>query len=242
MLETHGIATVVVGLVRPHMEATRPPRGLWVPFPLGRPFGEPGDAAFQRRVLLAALDLLERKNGPVLLEDFSEDAPSMRESGDWTPGITTTPPTAAGPGTPEHWRAALQAELDTVLPHWRRAQQRFGRTTVGNAGLEPADWAPFAVGFLDEPLPGSIRDGLSAALLLRYIADDIKTLYSEAVQADGSGPSSNAINDWFWNRTVAGALLRALRTAALASEDRGFNTVGSRFIVPAPWVSPTPGA
>ena len=57
-----------------------------------------------------------------------------------------------------------------------------------------------------------------------------------------TGPSSNAINVWFWNRTVAGALLRALRTAALASEDRGFNTVGSRFIVPAPWVSPTPGA
>ena len=50
-----------------------PPRALWVPFIMGRPLGVPKDAAFQRRVLLAALNLLESASGPVVV-DYPEDA------------------------------------------------------------------------------------------------------------------------------------------------------------------------
>src|ERR1700721_2901202 len=64
MLEGRGTPTVAIGLVRPQMEKTPPPRGLWTPFQLGRPLGEPEDSAFQRRVLLQALGLLERRDGP----------------------------------------------------------------------------------------------------------------------------------------------------------------------------------
>lgn len=46
MLESLGLTTTVIGLVRPHIEKSANPRGLFVPFPLGRPLGEPGDAAF----------------------------------------------------------------------------------------------------------------------------------------------------------------------------------------------------
>ena len=46
------------------------------------------------------------------------------------------------------------------------------------------------------------------------------------------------MNRWFWNRTLAGQFLRALRLAALTSPHNGFNTAGSRFIVPGPWVAP----
>ena len=59
-LEEEGIATVAIALIRPQAENTKPPRALWVPFELGRPFCPPGDPAFQRRVILAALRLLER--------------------------------------------------------------------------------------------------------------------------------------------------------------------------------------
>jgi len=52
-LEEEGIATVAIALIRPQAENTKPPRALWVPFELGRPFGPPSDAAFQKRVLLA---------------------------------------------------------------------------------------------------------------------------------------------------------------------------------------------
>ncbi len=126
-----------------------------------------------------------------------------------------------------------------MRPHWIAAQRRFGRTTVGLSHLPPGQWAEYASQFVAGEIPASIVEGLSPALLLRIIADDIKALYSEAVQAAGPQPSGTQVNRWFWNRTLAGQFLRALRVAALTSTHTGFNTVGSRFIVPGPWVTPS---
>lgn len=238
MIETRGVATVVIGLVRPHLESTKPPRSLWVPFPLGRPLGEPEDPAFQRRVLTAALGLLERRDGPVLLIDFPDDSPSMTDTPGWSPRVDLPALPSNLPDDVAGWAAALSAELALVRPHWEAAQRRFGRTTVGLSQLPPQRWASYAAPFLAGPIPESIGVGLSPALLLRVIADDIKALYGEAVQAVGPQPSVAQVNFWFWNRTLAGQFLRALRLAALTSEHNGFNTVGSRFIVPGPWVAP----
>jgi hypothetical protein len=237
IIESRGIATVVLGLVRPHMEKTKPPRGLWVPFPLGRPLGEPEDKAFQLRVLAAALGLLERRDGPVLLVDFPEDAPSMTDTPGWAPQVELPRRPAALPDRPAGWAAALAAELAAVIPHWKSALARFGRTTVGNSRLATDAWTPFAIRFLTEEIPESVVSGLSPVLLLRYIADDLKALYMEAVQVAGPAPSSAQVNRWFWYETLAADLLRALRAAAIASQHTGFNTAGSRFLVPAPFVT-----
>ena len=72
-LEEEGIATVAIALIRPKAERTKPPRALWVPFELGRRLGPPSDAAFQRRVLLAALHMLVEGGGPVRIADFADD-------------------------------------------------------------------------------------------------------------------------------------------------------------------------
>lgn len=239
MIESRGVATVVVGLVRPHMEKTRSPRGLWVPFPLGRPFGEAGNSEFQHRVLEAALSLLERTDGPVLLEDFPDDAPSMKDTDGWAPQIAVPELPALLPSNAQQWVTALSGEFDAVRSHWEAARSRFGKTLVGNSRLDIHDWAPFAARFLSGDIPESPVNGVSAAVVVRFVADDIKTLYGEAVQARGAQPSNDQINRWFWNQTIAGAFLRALRLAALESEHNGFKTAGSRFIVPAPWVTPT---
>lgn len=239
MIESRGVATVAIGLVRPHMERTKPPRGLWVPFPLGRPFGEPEDAAFQRRVLMAALGLLERTDGPVQLVDFPDDAPSMSDTPGWLPQIVLPGRGRALPADRAAWLDALAGELTAVRPHWEAARRRFGRTTVGNARLRPEQWAPFAVPFLSGDIPDSPVDGLTAAVVLRFMADDLKALYMEAVQATGPQPSSAQVNRWFWEETLAGQFLRALRKTGMASENNGFKTVASRFIVPAPWVKPS---
>ena len=70
-LEAAGLATVGISLVRGQAERSRPPRMLHCDFPLGRPLGRPGDAAFQHRVLTAAFALLPRIDVPVLV-DFDE--------------------------------------------------------------------------------------------------------------------------------------------------------------------------
>ena len=44
-LERGGVPTTQISLIREHTERIRPPRALWVPFELGRPFGVPHDAA-----------------------------------------------------------------------------------------------------------------------------------------------------------------------------------------------------
>ncbi|MGD2114620.1 MAG: hypothetical protein PVG07_06200 [Acidobacteriota bacterium] len=69
-LERRGIATVVIQLLREIAEAVRPPRALFVPFPLGYPFGAPDEPLLQRRILEAALDLLHDPAEPPILRDL----------------------------------------------------------------------------------------------------------------------------------------------------------------------------
>ena len=70
-IESEGIPTVSISLLREVAERVRPPRTLWVPFPLGYPLGEPGRPEIQERVLAAALDLLRRHSDRPILEDFN---------------------------------------------------------------------------------------------------------------------------------------------------------------------------
>ena len=206
MLEQRGLATTVLALVLPQVEKTRPPRALMTPFMLGRPVGEPADAAFQRRVLLQALSLLERADGPVILDHFPDDSPSWFDRADWAPAVAL--PALRLARTSDEWASALRAEMALMLPEWERFKARFGRTTVGLAGQPPADWPAFAASFLDGALPTvTVHD--SPALALRFLADDLKALYGEAVQAQGETPSARQIDQWFWRQTVAGQLLMA---------------------------------
>ena len=233
MLEERGLPTTVLALVLPQVEKTRPPRALMVPFILGRPLGEPNDALFQRRVLLQALGLLERTDGPVILTHFPDDNPSWHDRPDWTPAVTLPPPGVYRNAAA--WEAAFRAELALVLPVWERFRARFGRTTVGLAGQPPEAWPAFLAAFLAGGLPTVPMHG-TPALALRFLIDDVKALYGEAVQADGAPPSARQIDHWFWRQTVAGQLLIALRGMALASDNTALKTVGGRFFVPAPYV------
>ena len=76
----------------------------------------------------------------------------------------------------------------------------------------------------------------NTALSLRFLVDDIKALYGEAVQADGGPPSARQIDTWFWSETLAGQLLLALRSTAMQSENNALKTVGGRFFVPTPYL------
>jgi hypothetical protein len=65
-LERVGITTVSVTLLREITSVIKPPRALFVPFPLGFPLGTPNDAAQQHRVIAAALDLLPLNDVPLI--------------------------------------------------------------------------------------------------------------------------------------------------------------------------------
>lgn len=228
-LEEAGLATVSISLIRPQTENTRPPRALWVPFELGRPFGPPSDPAFQRRVLLTALRLLERTDGPVLLEDFPDDDPRRLPDPAWQPPALPAA-TAAGDN------AALASGVEVAVLALRDAHRRWvaqrGRTTVGVSGLAIADAASYVAAWLRGDNPESPRQGFSAPLLLRLAVDDLKAYALEAAAAGAARPSSKQLGDWLWNETAVGAGIQALRAALLHAEDQRLRLIAENFIVP----------
>lgn len=69
-LESAGIATIAVSIVREVTERERPPRAVFVRYPFGHPMGLAGDTAGQRRVFLEALKTLSEAESPGLLRDL----------------------------------------------------------------------------------------------------------------------------------------------------------------------------
>jgi len=67
-IEREGISTVCISLLREVTSVIRPPRALFVPYPMGYPLGAPNDNALQRRIIDAALALLPRIDVPVFEE------------------------------------------------------------------------------------------------------------------------------------------------------------------------------
>jgi hypothetical protein len=69
-LEAHGIPTVTFSCARDITEAVRPPRSVFLDYPLGSTCGRPNDSANQRAVLLAGLRLLETGRTPGEIVDL----------------------------------------------------------------------------------------------------------------------------------------------------------------------------
>ncbi len=229
-IEEEGIATVAISLIRPQTENTKPPRALWVPFELGRPFGPPNGPAFQKRVLLAALRLLEREDGPVIIEDFADDDPRGQPDPAWRPPQV---PAAAAGSTAETLAARLEAEIPLLQGAHDRWLAQHGRTTVGLSAMPIIDCGRYVADWVRGKAPSSPRDGFSAILILRFAVDDLKAYYLEAGAAGAPKPSSRQVGDWFWNDTAVGAAIVELRAIGLASADERLKAVLGNFMVPA---------
>jgi hypothetical protein len=230
-LEEEGIATVAISLIRPQTEKTKPPRALWVPFELGRPFGAPSDPAFQRRVLLTALQMLERPVGPVVIDDFPEDDPRAISDPTWRP-----PYTPAVTATGQSLAAQLENEILLLRGSHELWVSKNSRTTVGLSGLSIEQCTQYVADWLRGKAPPSPFEHFSAPLMLRFAVDDVKAFCLEAACTTFGKPSSQQLGDWLWNKTATGAAIQALRVALLESEDERLKLIVSNFIVPAPRV------
>ncbi|MGH7114536.1 MAG: hypothetical protein ACREE9_08590 [Stellaceae bacterium] len=233
-LEEEGIATVAIGLIRPQIENTRPPRALWVPFELGRPFGPPNDPAFQNDVILAALRMLERTDGPVAIEDFPRDDPRERSDPAWRAPSTATPSGAASSAIAD----ALQGEIVQLAAAYRRSVAERGRTTVGLSGLSIGDIGDYLAAWLRGKNPASPNAEVSAPLTLRFAVDDLKAYCLEAALAGPAKPSSKQLGDWLWNATAAGAAIQALRRGYRDTTDDRLKLIAGNFLVPGLRVPP----
>ena len=69
-IEQRGVPTVSVTVARDVTEAIKVPRALFVPWPMGHHFGAPFHRDLQRRIILAALTLLEEATEPGTIRDL----------------------------------------------------------------------------------------------------------------------------------------------------------------------------
>jgi hypothetical protein len=232
-LEEEGIATVAIALIRKQAENTRPPRALFVPFELGRPIGPPSDPAFQKRVILAALGLLEAKRQPSLIIDFPDDDPREAPDPGWHPPIEP----AAIPREAAALADTVENELRALALAYAQSCIARERSTVGVSGQAPAACGDYLAAWLRGERPASPVDDMSPALALRFVIDDLKAFALEAALVPGGTPSSKQLGDWLWNDTALGVALQVLRRDCLAGDDERLKTLAA-FFVPALRVPP----
>ncbi len=70
VVEESGIPTVALSVNRDYSERVRAPRTVFLNFPYGSVFGEPGDGERQREVLVEMLHMLESADRPGLIVDL----------------------------------------------------------------------------------------------------------------------------------------------------------------------------
>jgi len=213
-LERQGIPTTSISLVREHTEIVRPPRALWVTFELGRPLGAPDDPPFQRRVVKAALDLLARTDGPLIV-DHSEHVPEVTDFSGWACPISLAPSATD----------SLAAEIDRLATWYDRSRDRLGRTTVGVSGLDMSAAGALVMQALDGTLP--------PAQALKEATYDLRAYYLEAAAAFPDPGSARSRKEWLWSETKLGQSLLTLQPRLAASADPQHKILGNLTLIPA---------
>lgn len=70
VVERSGIPTVCLSLLREVTEKVRPPRSLFLPFPIGYPLGGPDQPELQHSIIQTALELLIAPGSLPLLRSY----------------------------------------------------------------------------------------------------------------------------------------------------------------------------
>jgi hypothetical protein len=111
IFEAAGISTVLVTNMPFWCERVGVPRSLAVEFPFGHILGQAHNRELQARVILQALDVLERSAGPGAIVHFQEPWPEPLEAGR----------RASHPETPPPITAAMGRHIGNILRGMRRA-------------------------------------------------------------------------------------------------------------------------
>lgn len=231
-LERHGLPTSLIGLIGRHVALMRPPRALVVPFELGRPFGAPDEADFQRRVLLDALRMLERSDGPIM-ETFPDAPPgSPAELPSWSPPIERVRTDRLFDGDNE-LAAAVAAEIAGLRPSYDRWLRQGGRRLDRITGKDPKEIVALILAYtrdqsIDSPMPA-----YPGHLAVKFAADDLKHFYYQAALARPARVSDVEMDEWFFDGTLAGRLIVNLKEALLKSGDETLRAFAATSFVRA---------
>ena len=217
---------MVLALVPQHAERIGPPRTLAVPYALGRPLGVPGDAAFQHRVLSAALALFE-SSGDACFITYEEDAP-VGLAEDEVPWAC--PVSFSSSATEDSPSARVIQELQLLAP-WYNKGGGDRDAEHGLAGFTRDELVRYITSFVEE---GEIRKSAdrTAAERLKLAVEDLKTFYNVAASEQPGSASVREIENWYWGETEAGKLVRRVKAALLDHPDKVVALTAAALLVP----------
>lgn len=214
-MEEKGLITVALSLIREHTEKVKPPRAVYVPFPLGLPVGHPGNVAEQQAVLDLAFSTLGAESGPVLVEYRDETA--AEEGG--------SPLQASEIEPDEQARTAdFATEVTLMRRYWEQHLAATARTGVGLSKVPPQRFRG-VVRFLEAVLTDQTADSderpadMPKPLFIRTSIEDLRVMYSEARLQTHPDESSEERQRWLLGSTALGLMLRRLRETFDASAD-----------------------
>jgi D-proline reductase (dithiol) PrdB len=231
-IEEEGIPTACISAIRPYSEIVKPPRSLWVPFELGRPLGVPNDPAFQKRVLLALLKLLEapESEGPVILVDYPEDAPEVEND-----ATVISCPVYYGDeneAETDPMETAFLREIKAMRPWYDIAVAKRQRTTVGVSSVDLDALGEFIYAFIKGETPENPRQDVELITTLKLAIEDLRAYYNEGATAQPGqeNVSLQVLKDWFWNNTVASKVLLRLLDVCEKSSDEKVKMMAGHFV------------
>jgi len=244
-IERAGVATVSISLVRAQSEQVAPPRALWVPFALGRPLGSAADPEFQKQVMRAAFDVLETATEPTIV-DFDQDSPDEAGPGVWACPLNFDPPGDLSLAD------RLRAEVARLRPWALETRRERGRSLFGASGARPEqvdEVVKMLVAIADsgevhrqpelaESAGSEVEWRFTPPLLIRHLADDLRTFYHEALagQPGPGAPNHDALNEWIFGTSggTGTALGEVFQTIAdhLTEAGDGMSTLVRGLLIP----------
>ena len=221
--------------MRKHTEEMRPPRALFVPFELGRPFGPPNYPELQRQVLYDALKLLERHKGPII-EDFISNLINSNINEEIEEGWSC-PVNLASPinDITDRQKLAMDLKQEVILLQpWYQLSLKVtgGRRLDGLTHHSPEEIIDLLINFLENPEIESFLLDQPIGRALKLTSDDLKHFYFQSAMARPNNISDGQLANWFYGETLAGKLLIEIRAICLAHQDKNLRLIGRTNFVP----------
>jgi hypothetical protein len=192
----------------------------------------PHDAGFQKKVLITLLRLLERPDGPVILDDYPLDAPESEEETAVLSCPVMFDDQAAGDSDPLKTR--FLREIQAMRPWYDMALEKRGRTSLGGSGIDIDLLGEYIYAYVKGEEPDNPLQDVDPSVSLKLAVEDLKGYYIEAVTAQPGQEdlSSKALKEWLWDKTTAGEVLVELIKTCSQSENEKIKMMGAHFIAP----------
>tara|TARA_B100000315_G_scaffold246047_1_gene272870 strand:+ start:484 stop:1056 length:573 start_codon:yes stop_codon:yes gene_type:complete len=183
-------------------------------------------------VLLTALKLLERNDGP-FIDDFPDAPPGPpADMEGWTCPVNFAVPQT---DLSDIEKLALDLKQETALlrPWYEESVKNFkGRRLDGLTDYSSEEIIDFLVSFVDDPSIESFMDGQPIGRALKLTSDDLKHFYFQAAMAKPGSISDIQMGDWYYGETLAGKLFLKLREICLDHEVEALQMIGRTNFVP----------